>query len=110
MVQDGLHPSIPNYSKLKMLSNRFTQQTKKNFKNESLIVQDGSTFFLTFSVKKSFPVYMDDAEHLTIFGGSGIVPSFKGYIGKATVYRSRKLKPEQVRAFCITLITDLSFW
>ena len=45
MVQDGLYPSIPNYSKLKMLSNRFTQQTEKKFKNESLIVQDGSTFF-----------------------------------------------------------------
>ena len=107
MVQGGLHPSIPNYSKLKMLSNRVAQQTKKIVKNESLIVQDGSTF-LTFSLKKSFPVYMDDAEHLTIFGGSGIVPSFKGYIGKATVYRSKMLKPEQVRTFFIKLFTDSS--
>ena len=47
-------------------------------------------------MKKSFPVYVDDVAHLTIFGGSEVVPTFKGYIGKATVYRSRKLKPSQV--------------
>ena len=40
---------------------------------------------------------MDDAAHLTVFGGSGIVPSFKGYMGQATVYRTQALKPDQVR-------------
>ena len=46
-------------------------------------------------------IYLDDTEGVFAFGGNDdIIPSFKGYIGRAIVYRVKVVSPEQVLVSC----------
>ena len=43
-------------------------------------------------------IYYDDTDGMIVFGGTEMAPSFKGYIGSATLYRTRLLTLKKVKS------------
>ena len=52
-------------------------------------------------------VWSDDTAESMVFGGSEVCPSFRGYIGSATVYRKKVRKPIEVRTSSYCTLSDM---